>query len=117
MDDKIKELKEHTDKLKSEYDAKLSDYLLIVKENQISINALTKIVERTSLDIDTLVKSQQDLMLNQKELNVFKEKIENLNEKVSVLEGNWTWIIRSIGASILTIIAGTIMFTITKKGA
>lgn len=116
MEQKINDLKDDTLQMKMDYDKRLNDYLIIVKSNEVAIGNLTKISEETSRQIQILAKSQQEILLNQKEMMVFAEQMENMDKRVTHLESNWGWTIKSVIGGVISILIGIILFNLKLKG-
>lgn len=82
----------------------------ILRQNEMAIANLTKIVEKTSRDVDKLVEKQTEILINQQEMNLLTEKINDNDKRIEKLENSFSWTIKSIIGGIFSILVGIILF-------
>ena len=97
--------------------SEFQDYLIILHENQISIQHLAKNVEKLSLYLDKMVEKQTEMLIQHKELNVVKKEYEDLEERVKKIENFWSWSIKTVAGAIVTIAVGVIIYSIKGGGS
>ena len=80
---------------------------LISASNQQAIENLTKLVQKTSEDIDKLVKTQTDILIKQSEIDGLKKEVKDLKD-------NQKWTVRSIIGGFITLGIGVLTAHFSK---
>ena len=80
---------------------------LISASNQQAIETLTELVKKTSQDVDKLVQTQTDILINQKIMESMKEDITNLQD-------NQKWTVRSLIGGMITLAIGILTTYLSK---